>query len=175
MKYYKTNNANILLTHDEFNTKCTELRKQAIEWATLFNAEPVYQNTAEHLLLYGIRLNNFDSRNDTQYWTNPSPDSKCSRPRTRLKLNHQLFKDELAELTTKYFNMRPKIDKISREDFLKSMGTSWGNLLFSGFAYFPLNGCIYIATGANLTNCTEILGSEYELAKNKRNNNIDAD
>ena len=51
--------------------------------------------------------------------------------------------------------------------FLQSLGTEWGELLFTGIGYFQgVDGYIYVETGATLAeHMVEILHSEYLAAK----------
>lgn len=49
---------------------------------------------------------------------------------------------------------------------LAAMGTDWGNLFFTGIAFFQHDGAIYVSTSAKLAPCmVEILASEYNAAK----------
>ncbi|AUR92684.1 coil containing protein [Vibrio phage 1.175.O._10N.261.55.B3] len=75
---------------------------------------------------------------------------------------------ELKSLQDEYSEMTNGVENISFDDFFESIGTDWGNLMFSGLNWFECDGFVYLASGMDLSsNATEILGSEFEAAQLK--------
>lgn len=136
-----------------------------------FNATAIFHFSNHGMTFYGISFNDYESVQDKELWTKPDHKSKGAcriRSSVRGKGNAQ----KLKALKETYDSLLPKnAEPPSRYPFYDSIGTNWGDILFSGLKWFVHEGSVYIATGLKLTkNVTEITGSEFsdaELAHRK--------
>lgn len=195
-KYYKTNCEKVLSAISQMNQEKDNLVKKIDKIASHFNARAMTSTSTTGVRFGGLVLNNYQGysweknqpiREDKILWTSPNSNN-ISWPRTSLTKKHfeplirgmddqnakELMKSkrlELKELQDEYSEMTKGIESISFDSFFESIGTDWGNLMFSGLNWFECNGYVYLASGMDLSSsATEILGSEFESASNKSKN-----
>lgn len=192
-KYYKTNCEKVLSAISQMNQEKDNLVKNIDKIADHFNARAMTSTSTNGVRFGGLVLNNYQGysweksqpiRDDKILWTVPNA-NKISWPRTSLTKKHfeSLIRDmddqeakelmktkrlELKSLQDKYSEMTKGIESISFDSFFESIGTDWGNLMFSGLNWFECDGYVYLASGMDLSSSAiEILGSEFESASNK--------
>ena len=192
-KYYKTNCKKVLGATSDMNQKKDELVNEANKVAANFNAKAMTSTSTDGVRFGGLVLNNYHGgfwgsdepiRSDKLLWTAPNSNS-VSWPRTSLTKKHfeslirgmddqsakELMKAkrlELKLLQDEYAEMTKGVESVSFDSFFESIGTDWGNLMFSGLNWFECDGFVYLASGMDLSSsATEILGSEFELAQSK--------
>lgn len=195
-KYYKTNCEKVLSAISQMNQEKDNLVKKIDKIASHFNARAMTSTSTTGVRFGGLVLNNYQGysweknqpiREDKILWTSPNSNN-ISWPRKSLTKSH--FKDlirnmsdeeagelmkkkrsELKVLQDEYNEMTKGIDSISFDRFFESIGTDWGNLMFSGLNWFEFGGFVYLASGMDLSsNAIEILGSEFESASDKNKN-----
>ena len=192
-KYYKTNCEKALKAISQMNQQKDELVKKIDKIAAHFNARAMTSTSTTGVRFGGLALNNYQGysweknqpiREDKILWTAPDTND-ISWPRTSLTKKHfeslirgmddqsakELMKAkrlELKLLQDEYAEMTKGVESVSFDSFFESIGTDWGNLMFSGLNWFECDGFVYLASGMDLSSsATEILGSEFELAQSK--------
>lgn len=157
---YKTNDQAALAALADHQTKIDALVEQSREIGEKFDGKPIYSNNLGDVSFSGLALNNYHSREDKALWTAPDRSSGVSRPRTgRVKGRAA----EVEDLRKRYCSMLPATVRF--DPVWKAIGVDWGNLLFSGYHLFELNGTIYFKSSAPVGPVmTEILGSEFSKA-----------
>lgn len=164
-RYYRTTDANAIAALEKFHDDTVGLQRAWDKYADAFGAEALLYFTAQGSRFAGFK---FRESNTDPIWTKPDKDG-IQRLRTAvpapLKEQHAAMRDKMKWL-------RPEVDSIDREPFNKSIGTSWGTIMFSGLQVFRLYGELYIATKSPLTDhCIEIVGSEFDVALAALNEN----
>ncbi len=192
-KYYKTNCGKVLKAISQMNQQKDELVIKIDKIAAHFNARAMTSTSTTGVRFGGLVLNNYQGysweksqpiREDKILWTAPNTNN-ISWPRASLTNKHfeplirgmddqtakELIKSkrlELKSLQDEYSEMTKGVENISFDSFFESIGTDWGNLMFSGLNWFECDGFVYLASGMDLSsNATEILGSEFEAAQLK--------
>lgn len=192
-KYYKTDCKNVVSAIEELNKAEGLLTSKINGIANHFNARAMTSTSANGVRFGGLNLNNYHgfsweskdpAREDKILWTSPNSNN-ISWPRSNLTKAHfkdyirgmsedesKLFiktkRDELKNLQETYNKMTKDIKSISFDGFFESIGTDWGNLMFSGLNWFEFEGFVYLASGIDLSsNSVEILGSEFESSQLK--------
>lgn len=164
-KYYKSTDPALLALCVQMKAEREELIRLSKEFAAQFDAKPVFQSSLHAVSLGGIKLNNYETRTDTAIWTKPHKESGISRPRAGISKS---MIDQLNKLHEDFNKPFEAIKPVSYEPLWSMIGTDWGNLMFGGGMkhFFDEDGKVaYFATGLTLTNCTEILGTEFESAE----------
>lgn len=159
--YYKTDNPAVLAVNAQVETARQALLEQSRKVGEEFNGRPIYSYSIESVGFGGLALNNYQEREDRDFWTKPDREKGLSVPRAgKVKGRSQ----EQADFLKKYSEMKPKT-----VDFLplfEAMGINWGNLFFSGYTMFFVDGTLYFGTSAPVGEVmTEILGSEFDTAR----------
>ncbi|QZI93153.1 hypothetical protein SIPHO049v1_p0028 [Vibrio phage PS14A.1] len=183
-KYYKTNNPEVLAAYAKMMAETDRLVEASKKFAALFGATNLMNTSMTGRAFGGLVFDSFNLRDDKHLWTKPDRHGR-SWPRSslnvksykdtfkfknisedELKANVKQAKADLVELRAKYKDNSVGMERVSFDDFFKSFGTDWGNLMFSGLQWMSHDDHIYFASGADFSKVmTEILGSEYELAE----------
>ena len=149
----------------DFIQQRIELLDKCKEFCDLFNAEDViYEQSASDISFGGLA---FSPEKDRKFWTIPTRNDPFQNPRASLKKACKQDRLEHKALLKKWNDNRPKVC-VSKDKLYESIGTNWGNLMFSsgGFSLFRHNSFIYVKTSVSLNeHMTEILGSEFKSAK----------
>ena len=162
VKYYRTSNLEVLAAYKEMIDAAKNMRAELEKACSAFNAEPVIRQSIHSYSFEGMRLKNYCIRRDTNLWT--KPDSKAgfsSRPRSRVTG----YSKEIKDLKLKFVDATKSIESVSKEKFYKSIGTTWGDLVFCGLAVTECEGVLFLKTADELQNCIEITGTEYLASK----------
>ena len=168
VRYYKTNAGSEANAAYEVVKQQTEtLKQQAQSFAELFDGSPVLVTSITGRKFKGIQLNNFNSRPDNHLWTKPvERNHSVSYPRG--KALKAADKAELEALKKRYWPNKPQKTEVSFDPLFSALGSNWGTLLCCGISFFEHDSALYITTKAELTDCTEILASEYSAADKAR-------
>lgn len=192
-KYYKTSDEKVLSAIRKLNKEKDELIAKSNILAAKFNAKAMTSTSTTGARFAGIVLNNYHGfswgrgspiREDKILWTAPNSNN-ISWPRSSLTKKHfepwvrgmddveksDYIRDkraQLKDLQSEYNSLSAGINSIRFDDFFESIGTDWGNMMFSGIKWLELDGIVYLATSQDLANVAdEILGSEFEAAHTK--------
>lgn len=161
---YKTSDPAALAAFAEFTAKRDALAEQARLIGATFDGKPIFSNSLGDVSFAGLVLNNYQSREDKALWTAPDRQIRVSRPRAGRVTSET--KEAQAALRELYISMLPATVRF--EPVWDAMGVSWGNLLFSGYRLFELDGAIYFQSSAPVGQVmTEIMGSEFNDAANR--------
>lgn len=183
-KYFKTSDPKVVIAHNRMVKDSEALAAACKKFAAQFGAANMMATTMTGRSFGGVHFDNFHLKEDKHLWTKPDSNG-ISRPRSAINVNafkaQFKYKDvsdeevkaklkqakaDLAALNTKYYEGRVGMEPVSFDDFFKSFGTDWGNLMFSGLRWLPHDGFMYFETGADFSDrMTEILGSEFEAAE----------
>lgn len=193
-KYYKTDNPEVLSAYEQMQTDSKKLSEDSQAFAVQFNAKNMMSTQMTGRRFGGLVLNDYHAdifnesapvREDKHLWTSPN-NNQISRPRSSLdvkKFKTELLskgvtdqdvvktkvkeaKAELETLQEEYRKGVSKLEDVSFDPFFETLGTNWGNLMFSGLKWFKHDGFMYFETGENFGDrMTEILGSEFETAE----------
>ncbi|HGE6046412.1 TPA: hypothetical protein ACGGS3_000626 [Vibrio cholerae] len=164
--YYKS-------TSDEPVNALASYREQKESYARLFdpltnhfNAKAIFTYSHHGVSFYSIAFNDYESLEDKDLWTKPDFRSACAC-RVRSSVKGKDNSQRLKALKEKYDSLIPKdAESPSLHPFYDSIGTNWGDLVFSGMKWFEYDGAVYIATSLKLTkNVIEITGSEFSTAE----------
>jgi len=160
-RYYKTDNPAVLAIHAQIEAAKDVLLAGAKAVAAEFNGRPMFSHNIHSYEFANLVLNDYYDRADRDFWTKPNRQTQISSPRTsKVKGKSQ----EQADFIKKYYEMAPK--SVDLEPLYKAMGTDWGNLCFSGYTMFFVDGTLYFGTSAALGEVmTEIMGSEFDAAR----------
>ncbi|GAA4493671.1 hypothetical protein [Pseudaeromonas paramecii] len=174
MNSYKVTNPAVIAIYEQMMDQVRALKAEALAFAEKFDAKPCYCNEVSQFRFSGLILTEYHQRADAVLWTYPARCGGTSWPRRSLKKrpawsqeDFAAKKAELAELQRAYEEAWPVIDKVDRDPLWDAIGTSWGELAFSGISLFFVDGELYLSTRLELKNCTEILGSEYTAAEKR--------
>jgi hypothetical protein len=164
-KFYKSAHEDVFNAYKSYKSLLETVKEDLDKFAGIFDGKAVLSYDLHGHRFAGLNLNDFISRADRELWTKPvSHKGNISRPRASVK-NKDIRKD-LKDLKDKFNSNIPEVTKADLEPLLTSIGTDWGNLVFSGFGLHEKDGVIYVVTGAELNkSMVEILGSEYEESK----------
>lgn len=161
---FKTSDPVALAALAEFQVKRDQLVQQARIIGAVFDGKPIFSNSLGDVSFAGLVLNNYQSREDKALWTAPDRDTRVSRPRAARVTG--TTKEEQAALRELYSSMLPATARF--EPVWDAMGVSWGNLLFSGYRLFELDGTIYFQSSVPVGEVmTEIMGSEFNDAASR--------
>lgn len=161
-KYYKTSNPNVIAAYRDMMAAAHDLRDRARACAAQFDAAPVIGQDVHGYRFFGMKLNNYASREDRHLWTKPDPNyGHLSSVRSRLT-GHGA---ELKALKARVEQAWPQPSTVSKDALYQALGTDWGPLLIGGIGITEHNGTLYLTTGITLTGCTEITGTEYQQAE----------
>ncbi|ENM5750401.1 hypothetical protein V4V53_002148 [Vibrio mimicus] len=164
--YYKS-------TSNEPVNALASYRQQKESYARLFdpltshfNAKAIFTYSNHGVSFYSIAFNDYESLEDKDLWTKPDLKSAYAC-RVRSSVNGKENAKRLKALKEKYNSLIPKdAESPSLHPFYDSIGTNWGELVFSGMKWFEHDGAVYIATSLKLTkNVIEITGSEFSTAE----------
>lgn len=162
VKYYRTSSPEVLTAYKEMIVAAKNMRAELEKSCSAFNAEPVIMQSVDSYKFIGMRLKNYSTRRDAHLWT--KPDLKAgfsSRPRSRVTG----YSKEIKDLKLKFVDSTKSIKSVSKEQFYKSIGTNWGDILFCGLEVTEREGALFLKTAAELQNCIEITGTEYLASK----------
>jgi hypothetical protein len=192
-KYYKTNCEKVTGAIRELNSAKDSLVSKVDNIAKHFNARAMTSTSTAGVRFGGLNLNNYHgygwgskspAREDKILWTTPNSNN-ISWPRSNLTKSHfkdyirgmnedeqkafiKQKRDDLKSLQLEYNEMTKGIDSVSFDGFFESIGTDWGNLMFSGLNWFEFDGFVYLSSGTDFSsNASEILGSEFEFYYSK--------
>ncbi len=167
MSYFKTNHPEVIAAFNENSQRRKALADRADQFAIEFGGEAIFLKSGGVDTWFGGLK--FAPPKPSDLWRKPDAHG-CQHPRTSLAKGTKEERKQLKELNdlytarTNHFNLN---ERVSRDDFLKSIGTHWGQVMFSGMSYFLHDGFIYVDTTAKLNDkVTEILGSEFNAAEN---------
>lgn len=164
--YYKTNEPAVLEAVTQHDEARRTVNKKIEEFAKLFGGEP-YTNFSLHSGYRFIGLQ-FDPPKNSPLWTKPDPrDSGMQRPRVSIQGATLEQKAALAALKAQW---QPPQDRAPVEPMLKAMGTSSGDMLFTGpVSMFLHDGHLWIMTSVKLAPfMAEVLASEFHAARELR-------
>lgn len=162
MSYFKSKEA--VKAWDEYNGKSADLRESLIALKEEFGGNLIFRQDVNRVSFGGL---SFDGTlpEHAHLWTKPvRRNGNIIRPRASIKGADD--KALLKELKVKYAELLPSDTSVSLEPLYQSIGTSWGDIMFAGISWFKRGDYLYLKTTAKLgSDCVEIMGSEYELAK----------
>jgi len=178
MSYFKTEAEVVLTVWVALKKAKQELLIESKKFATQFDGEGVVSSSTSQVSFSGVKLNDYHNRADNILWTSPSLRCGVSRPRTSIKKRPEwtkeqftVIKQQLADLQLRYESMQWPTP-VDQEPLWNSIGTSWGALLFNGLSIFEHGDALFIRTDLSLSNCTEILGSEFDEAMSQRSQRL---
>lgn len=163
-KYLKTNSPAVISAYREMMASAIAMREKARKLCSQFDATPVISQCVSRYTFHGMRLNNYDAREDKHLWTKPDHNKGfVSRPRGRLTG----FSPELKELKARIERAQgDMLTSVTKDQLYEALGTNWGTLLlYGGIAAFEGGDHIYICSAVNLDGCEEITASEYQAAE----------
>lgn len=165
-KYLKTSSPTVISAYREMMASAIAMREEARKLCSQFDATPVIGQCVSRYTFHGMRLNNYDSREDKHLWTKPDHNMGfVSRPKSRLTG----FAPALKELRGRIEKAQGDMPSaVSKDDLYEALGTNWGTLLlYGGIAAFDGGDHIYICSPIDLDDCEEITASEYEATEQK--------
>lgn len=169
-KYFKSDAPVVLSAFFAQQKAKQELLVESKKIATKFDGSAVFSSSLNGISFYGIKLNNYHTRDDNILWTSPERSSEVSRPRSSIKKQAEWTKVQFSEIKQRLVDLKQQYEaiewpvKVDIEPLLSAIGTSSGMLFFNGLCMFEHNGALFIKTSLTLSNCTEILGSEFDAA-----------
>jgi hypothetical protein len=161
--YYKTSDAQTVEAWNLYQAESDKAIAAYMAFAKDWGGKAWFRSGLHGTRFAGLT---FDPVKRDPLWTKPDRHDRVQRPRASLQGATPEQKAALAGLKAKWGSGYPKVET----DFapvLAAMGTSHGNLIFSGaFSVFVRGVEMYCATGAKLApHFKEILASEFEAAK----------
>ena len=166
--FFKTDNKEIVAAFAKYNSDKAELHKCAEAFAKEYDAKPIVLSRHGGSNFGGIVFDHTTSVNH-EIWRKPSR-QYFNISSLRVKPAKKIFQEEFDAEKKKYDDLLekhfPNGTKVDFNLFLKKIGIGIGDLFFSGFKCFPLNGVFYIEakTEKLKESLTEILGSEFQDA-----------
>ncbi|QQK59677.1 hypothetical protein FJD32_009275 [Shewanella sp. LC6] len=164
MSYFKVSNQTAVQAFKDFNAAKAALIEQATVLANHFGGEPIFSNRFEQISFAGINFHNFNQLENNHLWLKPKA-TNCFASEPKYGKPKAADREALEAIKATYNAMRP--EPVSREPLLASIGVSWGDCLFSRLHMFLHNDVIYLDTWLKPIDAIEILGSEYQAAKNE--------
>jgi len=163
MSFYKTDVPDVLAAVVQYGTEKEQLHDAGEHFKQLFGAEQmIFKFSSESSWFSGLI---FDPPKDGRFWSKPDRKDRTQFPRSNVSKMTAEENSTHTELREKWRNNYP-VMRPSKDEFYKSIGTCWSNVMFYGLAFFPLENFIYIEANIELGQMvTEILGSEYAAAK----------
>ncbi len=168
-KFFKSNHADVYRAWESYQHQVDKMKDEHYAFADYFDAEPVFALSFMGHAFAGLVLNHAKTRADAEFWTKPEPSNgNISHLRSRVKGKESMSK--LRDLKTKYAELEPKLSKVSLDELYASIGTNWGDFVFSGLNLFAVNGVVYIYTSVEpRKNVEEITESDFKAAKQAKN------
>jgi hypothetical protein len=164
INFYQTEEKAALTALSQHKTKAKDLKAAFDVFANEFNAKAVFAHSVHGVRFHGLALNNPYTREDAALWTKPKDGVSNIRSRITGKENAA----KLRELKSRYQDLLPEVREVSLDNFFDAIGTHWGDIVFSGIAYFELDGVIYIKTRLTLEkNVLAISEKDFDNAKAK--------
>lgn len=166
-RYFKIENESALAAWDAEQKEKNALYESTKPLADRFGGKPLFSTTHDSYGFAGLRF--FGEPENPELWTKPqSQNGNTQRPRTSLRKATKEQRQQLAKLQKEWDALYPKNNRVDRDPLYKSIGTHWGQLVFSGLTIFRRGDCIYAATSAALEvdGLSEITGSEFDQAMN---------
>lgn len=164
-RYYKTTDPTALALLQERDDAVRTLRAEGEAFRATFGAKHVLTSNS---LAEGFRIRGleFEPQMPAPLWTKPDARAcGAQKPRASLKAGSPEHRAALKELQRDWEVALPK-GSVSWKPVLAALGTDWSASFFSSFSLFEHDGAIYIKTGTKLAeHCVEILGSEYDAAR----------
>ncbi|WP_153164361.1 hypothetical protein [Stenotrophomonas nematodicola] len=163
MTYYKTNDPAVLTAWEQERAGKAELQAEIDAFAARFGGEGLmYADTAR---LAGIR---FSPAKPRDLWRSPDHNGLQWPRSAPLKGATAETKAALKALQAEWNDHLPARE-IDTNAVYRALGFSSSlDFLFEGLRLFRANGFVYASTKKAMPRMTEILGSEYELAKAAR-------
>lgn len=167
--YYKTNDPKVLSAYTELVAKKSALVEASTTFAAQFSGDPIFSISTTRNEFAGIQPKNYADFPDKHLWTKPNS-SRGGSISPRNSVTGKENKQKLAELKQRYYNERPAaMAPFDMDALFESIGTNWGNLMFSGAKWVKAGDYFYVATSAKLADhMVEILGSEYTQAERNK-------
>jgi hypothetical protein len=160
MSFYKTNDPEVVAAYQALENAAEALKQQAKAFGERFGGEGLIYFSASGHRFAGVR---FALQQPLDIWTAWDKDG-MQRPRSKPKAGtSQERRDALKTLHAEWDANAPT-ERVSMDPFFQSVGTNWGDVMFSGASWFRCGEEIYFNTRLKLT-AQEILGSEFEAAK----------
>ena len=166
MKFYKFISEASLNAYKKLVLDRSELRANAKIFANQFDAVPIMLQDSDHIWFCGIKFND-NSKANPEIWTKPSREYGHQRLRVRPLKKHlqeefEAEKKKWDQLHSKYFSNGTRVDK---NTFYSTLGFDRSSFFFGSLSVFEYQGAFYISTTIDMENGTEIMGSEYLVAK----------
>ncbi|HEL4110781.1 TPA: hypothetical protein UM343_000902 [Stenotrophomonas maltophilia] len=159
MSFYKTNDPAVLAAWSAGRQEIATLRAAVNEFAAKYGATG--HTYSEPVRFAGLR---FPTEMPRDLWRAPDRNGlQCPRS-TPLKGATAETKAALKALRAEW-DLHVPDAKVSSDRLYEALGVDWGDFLFTGLTLFEHDGHLYAETGAGMPRMTEILGSEYQLAK----------
>mgnify|MGYP000978906222 CR=1 FL=1 len=166
--FFKTDKSEIVEAYAKYNSDKAELHKCAEAFAKEYGAKPIVLSSHDGAEFGGIVFEHTANINH-EIWRKPSR-QYFNVSHLRVKPTKKIFQEEFDAEKKKYDDLLekhfPNGKKVDFNLVIEKMGIGSGDLFFSGFACFPLNGVFYIKANIEKlkVNLTEILGSEFQEA-----------
>lgn len=121
-KYLKTSSPAAISAYREMMTSAIAMREEARNLCNQFDAIPVIGQCVSRYTYHGMRLNNYDNRDDRHLWTKPDHNRGfVSRPKSRLTG----FAPDLRELKARIENSQGDMaTSVSKDELYEALGTN---------------------------------------------------
>lgn len=166
-RYLKIENESALAAWDAEQKEKDALFESVKPLVERFGGRALYSTSADSYDFAGLRFSG--EPENPELWTKPQrQNGDTQRPRNSLRKATKEQREQLAALQKEWDSLYPKNKRVDRDPFYKSIGTHWGQIIFSGLTIFRRGDCIYAATSAALEvdGLSEITGSEFDEAMN---------
>lgn len=158
MSFYKTNHPDCVNGLQAFHEAVNNLHTKSEAFANQFGGEAgVYQDRTR-TFFRGVILKNAD-RN---IWASQVVGGSLYRPRAKAKVKESI--EAWKAIKEQWIAGVEDLKDVEKSLFYSPLGLGNG-LFFGHFSVFFHEGWLYLNTDQKVLHCTEILGSEYHLAK----------
>lgn len=160
MSYYKTNDPAVLAAYQSVQAQTAVLRQQAKAFGERFGGEGLVSFSASGHRFAGVR---FLHQQPLDVWTAWDKNG-MQRPRRKAKAGIPQDRRDALKALNEDWEANAPTEQVSMDPFFQSVGTDWGNVMWSGASWFQRGEWMYFKTSIKLA-AEEILGSEFEAAE----------
>lgn len=165
MSFYRSNDPAVVAAAAKFYADREAVQEEARAFAKQWGGVALFSRDLHSIRFGGLR---FSEPANLDNWTTPDKKSRAQAPRAQLRIKGASKEQKEAQIALhrRYYDEMPKL-RAECEPVYEAMGTNWGDLLFTGIAWFVgTDGHVYAQTSTKLGPVmVEILGSQYELAR----------
>lgn len=174
MRYYKTNKPEAIEASRKYLADVITVQRAGEAFAARYpGARPLFKTDVFGREFHGLL---FEPVMTSPLWTRPLRASGgIQRPRTTLERgttgeDRVRMIAALAEVNEAWNEHMPR-ERADRIPVWDALGTDWGSVMMGGFQSFEQDGFIYMRTAICSVDGVEILGSEYDSAKDRHQGN----